>query len=77
MMVWRNVASLPLTLLTMNALSRREEDTLISSTKARALQQCDPLVKGGRGFLLQLIHEDTDKFRFQILRLVRGIEQFR
>ncbi|CAL1696124.1 unnamed protein product [Somion occarium] len=29
----------------MNALSRREEDTLLKSTKARALKECDPVVK--------------------------------
>ena len=30
----------------MNALSRREEDTLMKATKAHALKECDPLVKG-------------------------------
>jgi COX assembly protein 1 len=30
----------------MNALSRREEDTLLKTTKAHALKECDPLVKG-------------------------------
>ena len=30
----------------MNALSRREEDALLKSTKARALRECDPVVKG-------------------------------
>lgn len=30
----------------MNALSRREEDTLLKTTKARALKECDPVVKG-------------------------------
>ena len=30
----------------MNALSRREEDTLLKTTKARALKECDPAVKG-------------------------------
>ncbi|KAH0838408.1 hypothetical protein J3R83DRAFT_6715, partial [Lanmaoa asiatica] len=29
----------------MNALSRREEDTLLKTTKARALRECDPVVK--------------------------------
>lgn len=29
----------------MNALSRREEETLLKATKARALKECDPLVK--------------------------------
>jgi len=29
----------------MNALSRREEDNLLKSTKARALRECDALVK--------------------------------
>ncbi|KAH7931123.1 hypothetical protein BV22DRAFT_30598 [Leucogyrophana mollusca] len=29
----------------MNALSRREEDTLLKATKARALKECDPIVK--------------------------------
>ena len=30
----------------MNALSRREEDALLKSTKAHALKECDPIVKG-------------------------------
>ena len=30
----------------MNALSRREEETLLKATKARALRECDPVVKG-------------------------------
>ena len=30
----------------MNALSRREEDALLKSTKARALRECDSVVKG-------------------------------
>lgn len=30
----------------MNALSRREEETLLKTTKARALQECDASVKG-------------------------------
>ncbi|KAI9572851.1 hypothetical protein HD554DRAFT_2014585 [Boletus coccyginus] len=29
----------------MNALSRREEETLLKTTKARALKECDPVVK--------------------------------
>ncbi|KAF5337144.1 hypothetical protein D9611_003292 [Ephemerocybe angulata] len=29
----------------MNALSRREEDTLLKVTKARALRECDTVVK--------------------------------
>ncbi|KAH8100601.1 hypothetical protein BXZ70DRAFT_893158 [Cristinia sonorae] len=29
----------------MNTLSRREEETLLKSTKARALKECDPVVK--------------------------------
>ncbi|KAI0702503.1 hypothetical protein BC835DRAFT_1411054 [Cytidiella melzeri] len=29
----------------MDALSRREEDALIKATKARALKECDPVVK--------------------------------
>ncbi|KAF8078494.1 hypothetical protein FPV67DRAFT_57840 [Lyophyllum atratum] len=29
----------------MNALSRREEETLLKTTKARALRECDPIVK--------------------------------
>jgi len=29
----------------MNALSRREEETLLKTTKARALQECDGVVK--------------------------------
>ena len=38
----------PLTFPGMNALSRREEDTLMKATKAHALKECDPLVKGTR-----------------------------
>jgi len=30
----------------MNVLSRREEETLLKTTKARALKECDPIVKG-------------------------------
>lgn len=30
----------------MNTLSRREEETLLKTTKARALKECDPVVKG-------------------------------
>ncbi|KAL9714512.1 hypothetical protein Ac2012v2_002827 [Leucoagaricus gongylophorus] len=29
----------------MNALSRREEETLMKTTKARALKECDPAVR--------------------------------
>ncbi|EIN14165.1 hypothetical protein PUNSTDRAFT_58228 [Punctularia strigosozonata HHB-11173 SS5] len=29
----------------MNTLSRREEETLVKTTKAHALKQCDQLVK--------------------------------
>ncbi|KAG8219913.1 hypothetical protein J3R82DRAFT_908, partial [Butyriboletus roseoflavus] len=29
----------------MNALSRREEETLLVTTKARALKECDAIVK--------------------------------
>ncbi|KAH9857922.1 hypothetical protein C2E23DRAFT_718894 [Lenzites betulinus] len=29
----------------MNALSRREEDTLMKKTKEHALKECDPIVK--------------------------------
>jgi COX assembly protein 1 len=30
----------------MSTLSRREEETLFKATKANALKECDPLVKG-------------------------------
>lgn len=30
----------------MNALSRREEETLLKTVKAQALKECDPFVKG-------------------------------
>ncbi len=30
----------------MSTLSRREEETLFKTTKAHALKECDPLVKG-------------------------------
>ncbi|PFH54593.1 hypothetical protein AMATHDRAFT_72362 [Amanita thiersii Skay4041] len=29
----------------MNALSRREEETILKATKARALKECDQVVK--------------------------------
>ncbi|KAH9835697.1 cytochrome c oxidase biogenesis protein Cmc1 like-domain-containing protein [Rhodofomes roseus] len=29
----------------MNALSRREEETLLKTAKAKALKECDPVVK--------------------------------
>lgn len=32
--------------MAMNTLSRREEDTLMKTTKAYALKECDPIVKG-------------------------------
>lgn len=38
----------------MNALSRREEDTLMKATKANALKECDPLVKRMRNLLICL-----------------------
>lgn len=36
---------------TMNALSRREEETLLKTTKARALKECDALVKSMHQFV--------------------------
>jgi hypothetical protein len=38
----------------MNALSRREEDTLMKATKTHALKECDPLVKRTRNPLICL-----------------------
>ena len=35
--------------LVMNTLSRREEETLLKQTKASALKECDPIVKGKTG----------------------------
>ena len=32
----------------MNALSRREEETLLKATKAFALKECDDVVKGNK-----------------------------
>lgn len=37
----------------MNALSRREEETLLKTTKARALKECDTVVKGILPFMLR------------------------
>lgn len=51
----------------MNALSRREEDTLLKTTKARALSECDPVVKGPHAFYLRS-GEDTDCLRICRLR---------
>jgi hypothetical protein len=33
-------------IFTMNSLSRREEETLLKTTKAHALRECDAVVKG-------------------------------
>lgn len=38
--------SLSVVWLAMNALSRREEETLLKKTKEHALKECDPIVKG-------------------------------
>ncbi len=35
----------------MNALSRREEETLLKTTKAYALKQCDPVLRGSDAWL--------------------------
>jgi hypothetical protein len=40
------------TLSLMNALSRREEDTLLKTTKAYALKQCDNVLQGALDFTL-------------------------
>ena len=37
--------------MSMNALSRREEETLMKATKARALKECDPIVKGAEALI--------------------------
>lgn len=34
----------------MDTLSRREEEALLKTTKARALKECDEYVKGGYFF---------------------------
>jgi COX assembly mitochondrial protein 1 len=39
----------------MNALSRREEETLLKTTKARALRECDDFVKGRVLALLKVV----------------------
>ena len=51
----------------MNALSRREEETLMKTTKARALKECDPAVRGTACTIIiipkwneQLIHPDSE-----------------
>jgi hypothetical protein len=36
----------------MNSLSRREEETLLKTTKAYALKQCDSLLQGALEFTL-------------------------
>jgi hypothetical protein len=36
----------------MSTLSRREEETLLKTTKAHALKECDPLVKGAVAILM-------------------------
>lgn len=55
---------IPLTSLrrgVMNALSRREEDTLMKATKAHALKECDSLVKGARNTCIFTINLDMTK----------------
>ena len=47
----------------MSTLSRREEDTLLKTTKAHALKECDSIVKGAltcwkRGVLPLTVHRD-------------------
>lgn len=48
----------------MNALSRREEETLLKTTKTYALKQCDSLLQGAlelRRFLLKtIIHHHSE-----------------
>lgn len=42
----------------MDTLSRREEETLLKTTKARALKECDDVVKG-TGHLVLSITTDS------------------
>lgn len=44
----------------MNALSRREEDTLLKATKQRGLKECDSVVKGAIYDSLHLLHILTE-----------------
>lgn len=53
----------------MNALSRREEETLLKKTKAFALKACDPIVKGEASGYAS-VHKLT-RFLHRIRRLCR------
>lgn len=41
--------------MSMNALSRREEETLVKAAKTRALKECDIIVKGAGAFITAFI----------------------
>lgn len=53
----------------MNALSRREEDTLMKATKAHALKECDPLVKGTRNHCILTTSLDVAKLGYRVRRM--------
>lgn len=52
--------------MSMNALSRREEETLMKSAKTRALKECDPIVKGA-AMLVYLAIMDSPKLTLFLL----------
>ncbi|KAI0961389.1 hypothetical protein AcV7_000500 [Taiwanofungus camphoratus] len=48
----------------MNALSRREEDTLVKTAKAKALKECDPIVKDcATGRVFSVAWKCRDKYK--------------
>lgn len=62
----------------MNALSRREEETLLKATKARALKECDPVVKGcSVSHLRENVSKWTTPYYSQLLRTVQPDGRYR
>ena len=50
----------------MNALSRREEETLLKKTKEHALKECDPIVKGVLASQVCLPTNQADSIRLVV-----------
>lgn len=49
----------------MDALSRREEDTLLKTTKARALKECDAVVKGPPHLQILMLESNLTDLRLR------------
>jgi hypothetical protein len=57
----------------MNALSRREEETLLKTTKTYALKQCDQVLRGMQVFLQFCFIRDYFDFQSSQLVLLDGL----